>query len=104
MNESRVGTGRPESAITPEQIKEGLAFVSYAPFQGGTTARGTFTGCPFWADDESAHVVPVNIVEADPNHPLSTPGPKVVELCALGVGLNRHGETPTRVCIPDDLP
>lgn len=100
--DERKTSGRPDSAITPKQVEEGLAFVSYVPGKEDTVVRGTFTSKPYWADDESAHVVGVNIDEAHPGHSLSRLGPRVVELCFLGIGSNRHGDVPSRVCVPGD--
>lgn len=102
MNSHETRSGRPETAITPDQVTEGLAFVSYIPFKPDTVARGVFTSKPHWGDDESAHLVGVTITEADPNQQLSSLGPKTVELCVLGIGTNRFGETTSRVCVPDD--
>ena len=87
--------GRPNEALTPDDISTNKLFISYIPGQGGDIIRGRFAGPPYWTGDESALVVDV-IKDGDEK---SAP----IELCALGIGTNRRGETPSRVCIEETL-
>ena len=81
------------SALGPKQIQRGMSFVSYIPGDATSVLRGTFTSEPYWADDETALVCNITTDKG---------AMRTMELCALGVGTNRHGETPLRACIEAD--
>lgn len=85
--------GRPVSALKPEQIQKGMSFVSYIPGDAASVLRGQFTSELYWADDEAALVCDVIMDKGEV---------RTIELCALGIGTNRHGETPLRACIEAD--